>query len=73
MKDLETFRHAPHFLENPRIYNAYPELACGLMRSIFHSDGKPRKNTFEVAWKAMQGKVSLWQLASDAMKARKAL
>jgi electron transfer flavoprotein-quinone oxidoreductase len=73
MKDLETFQHAPHFLENPRIYNAYPELACGLMRSIFHSDGKPRKNTFEVAWKVMQGKVSLWQIATDAMKARKAL
>jgi len=73
LKDLETFRNAPHFLENPRIYNAYPELACGLMRSIFHNDGKPRKNSFETAWKAMQGKASLWQIASDVMKARKAL
>lgn len=73
MKDLETFQQAPHFLENPRIYNAYPELACGLMRSIFHNDGKPRKNSFETAWKAMQGKVSLLQIAGDVMKARKAL
>lgn len=73
LKDLETFRRAPHFLENPRIYNAYPELACGLMGNIFHSDGKPRSNTFETLWKSMQGKVSLWQIAADAMKARKAL
>jgi electron transfer flavoprotein-quinone oxidoreductase len=74
LKDLDTFRRAPHFLENPRIYNAYPELACGLMGNIFHSDGKPRKNTFETLWKSMQqGKVSLWQIAADAMKARKAL
>jgi len=73
MKDLHTFRNAPHFLENPRIYNAYPELACGLMRSIFHNDGKPRKKTFETAWKSMQGKVSLWEIAADVMKARKAL
>jgi electron transfer flavoprotein-quinone oxidoreductase len=73
LKDLQTFRHAPHFLENPRIYNAYPELACGVMRSIFHSDGKPRGNTFEVLRDAMKGKVGLWQIATDAMKARKAL
>jgi electron transfer flavoprotein-quinone oxidoreductase len=73
LKDLETFRRAPHFLENPRIYNAYPEMACGLMGNIFHSDGKPRKNSFNAVMEFMKGKVSLWQIAADAMKARKAL
>ena len=73
LKDLNTFRHAPHFLENRRIYNEYPELACGLMRSIFHSDGKPRENTFATVMKSLKGKVSIWQMISDAMKARKAL
>ncbi|MFB3924571.1 MAG: FAD-dependent oxidoreductase [Syntrophales bacterium] len=73
LKDLNTFRHAPHFLENKRIYNEYPELACGLMRSIFHSDGKPRGNTFGTVMKFLKGKVSIWQMISDAMKARKAL
>jgi electron transfer flavoprotein-quinone oxidoreductase len=73
LKDLETFRRAPHFLENPRIYNEYPELACGLMRNIFHNDGKPRGNTFKVVMESMKGKVSLLQVAADAMKARKAL
>lgn len=73
LKDLQTFRNAPHFLENPRIYNAYPELACSVMRSIFHSDGKPRSNTFNILGKAMKGKIGLWQMITDAMKARKAL
>ena len=73
LKDLETFRRAPHFLENQRIYNEYPELACGLMRNIFHSDGKPRRNTLKVVMESMKGKVSLLQVAADAMKARKAL
>ncbi len=73
LKDLETFRRAPHFLENPRIYDAYPEFACGMMRRLFHGDGKPRENTLEVVRKSMRGKVSLWQIISDAMKARKAL
>jgi hypothetical protein len=43
------------------------------MGSIFHSDGKPRRNTLEVVMESMKGKVSLWQIAADAMKARKAL
>jgi electron transfer flavoprotein-quinone oxidoreductase len=73
LKDLQTFRNAPHFLENQRIYNAYPELACGMMRSIFHSNGKPRENTFGTVCKSMRGKASLWQIATDVMKARKAL
>ncbi|MCX5841337.1 MAG: FAD-dependent oxidoreductase [Deltaproteobacteria bacterium] len=73
LKDLNTFRHAPHFLENERIYNVYPEWACGMMRSIFHSDGKPRRNTFEIAKGSMKDKISIWQLVTDAMKARKAL
>ncbi len=73
LKDLRTFRRAPHFLENPRIYQDYPELACGMMRSIFHSDGQPRKNSFAVLRESMKGKVGLRQILSDALKARKAL
>jgi len=73
MKDLQTFRRAPHFLENPRIYNDYPEWACSMMRGIFSGNGKPRKNTLEVVKKSMKGKIGIMQLVGDALKARKAL
>ncbi len=73
LKDLETFRRAPHFLENERIYNSYPELACSIMNRLFTSDGKPRTNTFNALKGSLKKNVTLWQIISDSMKARKAL
>ena len=48
LKDLNTFRKAPHFLENERIYSTYPALACDFARKLFKSDGAPRTNTFRL-------------------------
>lgn len=72
LKDLDTFRRAPHFLENERIYNSYPELACSVMNRFFTSDGKPRTNTFNTLM-GLKKNVTVWQIISDTMKARKAL
>lgn len=73
LKDLETFRDAPHFLENERIYNSYPELACSVMHRLFTSDGKPRTKTFDNLKGSLKDNVTIWQVISDSMKARKAL
>jgi electron transfer flavoprotein-quinone oxidoreductase len=73
LKDLATFSKAPEFLENERIYTTYPRLACDLSRKIFSSDGTPRDNTFKVLQRGLKERVSLWQLFSDAMKARKSI
>jgi electron transfer flavoprotein-quinone oxidoreductase len=73
LKDLHTFKNAPAFLESSRIYNEYPSLACELAGTIFSSDGKPRENILKVLRGDMKGKVSFWQLFSDAMKARNTL
>ena len=35
MKDLKTFRHAPHMLHIDRIYETYPELVCSMMEDIY--------------------------------------
>jgi electron transfer flavoprotein-quinone oxidoreductase len=73
LKDLDTFREAPEFLENERIYQTYPQMACEMARKIFQNDGKPRPKTYQVLKEGMQGKLSLWELLSDAWKARKAI
>jgi len=70
LKDLKTFKKAPHFLENPRIYSVYPELACELAEKIFTNDGKPRKKSWQLLTEAMKGKTSLSQIACDLMKVR---
>lgn len=73
IKDLETFRRAPHFLENTRIYNEYPELACSVMHSLLGGSGRPRRNSFNVVKDSVLGKIGLMQMLGDALKARKAL
>jgi electron transfer flavoprotein-quinone oxidoreductase len=73
LRDFQTFRRAPEFLENERIYTVYPQWACGLARKIFTNDGKPRRNTVQVLRESMKGKLRLGELISDALKARKAI
>jgi electron transfer flavoprotein-quinone oxidoreductase len=69
-RDLRTYRHAPHFLENPRLYSVYPELICGLMERLFTVDGSQRQNLLGAARKEMKGKVSLLRIAKDLLGAR---
>ena len=73
LKDLKTFKKAPHFLENPRIYSLYPEIACDLAEKIFTNDGKPRRKIWKLLRKSMEGKISFWQVFRDLRKIKKAL
>ena len=73
LKDLNTFKKAPHFLENERIYNEYPELICDFAEKLFTNDGKPRKRVWPLLSETMKGRVSLIQVARDLMKAREAI
>jgi electron transfer flavoprotein-quinone oxidoreductase len=70
LQDLLHFHDAPRFLENPRLYGAYPDLACGLAGKVFEVDGRPKATVWKLAREEMKGKVSLWQLMRDAMAAR---
>jgi electron transfer flavoprotein-quinone oxidoreductase len=73
LKDLKTFSKASRFLENPRLYTAYPELACNLAERLFISDGQPRKRVWQLFREAKKGKISLWQMARDLMQGKEAV
>jgi len=73
LKDLRTFKGAPHFLENQRIYSLYPDLACDLAEKLLTNDGKPRKKVWKHLREAMSSKVSLFQVARDLLKAVKTI
>jgi electron transfer flavoprotein-quinone oxidoreductase len=73
VKDLKTYRHAPSFQDNPRIYELYPSLACGISRRIFQSTGQPKEKIFSLLKAEMKGKISVWRLAKDMMEAGVAL
>jgi electron transfer flavoprotein-quinone oxidoreductase len=73
LQDLKTFRHACKLLANPRIYNLYPSLVCGIARGVFKADGQPRRKIWKLLRAEAKGKVSLWRLAKDIIQAGRAL
>ncbi|MGE5371999.1 MAG: FAD-dependent oxidoreductase [Solirubrobacterales bacterium] len=42
MKDFQTFKHAPHVLENPRMFNHYPQFAGGILEDLFTITDQPK-------------------------------
>jgi electron transfer flavoprotein-quinone oxidoreductase len=73
LKELNTFKRAPEFLENERIYNTYPELLCSAAMKMFENDGTPRERSFKTLMGALKGKISIWQLMKDAWMAKESL
>ncbi len=73
LKDLKTFKKAPLFLEKPRIYSLYPELACELAEKIFTNDGKPRQKIWRRFQQSKRGKVSYWKIIRDLIQMKNSL
>jgi electron transfer flavoprotein-quinone oxidoreductase len=73
LKDLKTFKKAPRFLENPRLYRQYPELVCDLAEKILTHQGSPRKKIWKQLRESMDGKISFWQIIRDLMRMKGAL
>jgi len=73
IKDLKTFKQAPHFLKNHRIYATYPELICNIVDRIYTGDGTPRKRLWQLAREEMKGKLTLYQLIKDLIKGKGAI
>ena len=77
IQDFETFRRAPHFLENPRMYSLYPDLINGIMENLFTVTGAPKRHLVGSALghirKNIRGKASIWQLIRDGLEGARAL
>ncbi|MFC1845963.1 FAD-dependent oxidoreductase [Chloroflexota bacterium] len=73
LKDLETFKRAPHFLENSRIYQEYPDLLCNLLDQTLTNNGKPRYSTYRLFRKLIKGKVSITNIIKDAIRAMRSI
>ena len=70
IRDLQTYRNAPRYLSNQRLYSTYPDLVCSLMERLYAVDGDPRQNLFGVVRREMKGKVSWVRLVEDLWGAR---
>ncbi len=69
LRDLETYRKAPGFLENDRMYNAYPKLATGIFSELFTVDGSSQGHAMKkVLRQVRESGVGLIRLAADGWK-----
>jgi len=74
LRDLEAYRKMPDFLENERMYKAYPELVTGLASKLFTVDGTPHVHLLKMVIDQMkESGISLIQLARDGWKGAKSL
>ena len=73
LKDLRTFAKSVSFLENRRIYDTYPEIACAAAEKMFTNDGKPRAHAWQLFRESMKDRVTMARLASDLLKGVRAL
>lgn len=71
--DLAAYREAPHFLEAPGFYTAYPELAVELLTDMFTVTGDSPKRMRQMVMQHVRGKTSLWQLARDLWKGARSI
>lgn len=68
LKDLKTFKQAASILENARLYQAYPQLACDFAERLLANDGRPRKHMWQLFKESMREKVSAYDLIMDVLK-----
>lgn len=72
--DLRTYAKAPKFLERPRMYGAYGELAADLFHDVFSLDTTPRKHLAAVARTALgRSGIGIRQVLSDGWAGVRAL
>jgi len=73
LKDLSTFRNAPRFLSNPRLYELYPMIACGVAKRLYKVAGEPKKKIASLLRAELKGRVSIWRAIMDMIQAGRTL
>ena len=73
LKDLRTFKKAPGFLKNPRIYRQYPEFLCEAAEKIYTNDGLPRKKMWTILKDSMENKISYLRLIQDLIRIKRSI
>ena len=71
--DLETFRGAPSYLKNPRLFSVYPKLLNDIAEKVYTIDGTGQRRLADVALEAAKGKVNPVKMLLDLLGGAKAM
>jgi electron transfer flavoprotein-quinone oxidoreductase len=67
LKDLYTFRNVLNVLENPRLFNYYPEAVCGIFEKLMWIDANPKSKISSTIIKEVAGKFLNWSTIKDGL------
>jgi electron transfer flavoprotein-quinone oxidoreductase len=70
LKDFVNFKEALHVLENPRLFNVYPNLAGSIMKDLYHMPAGAKDKLYPTIKKHLSFK-QLWGLLGDFKEVRK--
>lgn len=74
LKDLKTSKNSHDYIGHTQhMFTTYPELATGLMKNLYSVDGNPSKSVLSIIKESTKGKLPLFSVVKDAMKAVKSL
>ncbi len=63
-QDLKTFEQAPHFLDNPRLFDHYPRIVGEVLQGLFYIGDDPKQRLFSTV-KERVGWGEAWAVLKD--------
>ncbi len=74
MKDMRTYTRAPEFLENERMFTAYPEMLTSFMTRMYDQTTEPKEHLVPTMLKTMKDcHISVFDLLKDMIEGARAL
>jgi len=71
--DFRAYRHAPSFVNGPRLQNLYPEMIASGMEQLFRVDGSPKRKILPLAYRMVrQSTIRPRQLLHDVYQVARA-
>jgi electron transfer flavoprotein-quinone oxidoreductase len=67
-KDMVTFKETYAMMENKRLFEVYPDLACHVMGDMFSVRERPAQKAFGALRSNMKHDVTLWQMMLDMVQ-----
>lgn len=71
-RSLRTFRRAPKFLSNQRLYTTYPEILCRFLENLYAS-GEESPRLYSAFREAMRSRVSALRMVRDLLEGLRSL
>ena len=69
-QDFKTFQHAPRFLDNPRLFDHYPQLIGEILQNLFYIGADPKQRLYATV-KGKVGWGEAWSVLKDLRRGSK--